>query len=80
MPNGGIIVDVLRHHLQHLRKIYQCDKRGIESLLLRRVRQLSPVQIKVLLQPVINIKNLLRIRRSSSDLRQQRIGIKRDRS
>jgi hypothetical protein len=71
---------VLRHHLQHLRKIYQRDKRRIESLFLRRVRQLSSVEIGVLLQPVINIKNFLRIGRGSGDLREQRIRIKRDRS
>jgi hypothetical protein len=35
LPDGGIIVDMLRHHIQHIRKINQCDKCRIESLLLR---------------------------------------------
>jgi hypothetical protein len=33
LPDGGVIVHVIRHHLQHLRKIYQRDERWIESLL-----------------------------------------------
>jgi hypothetical protein len=39
VPDRGIIVDVLRHHLQHLRKIHQRDECRIESLLLRCVGQ-----------------------------------------
>jgi hypothetical protein len=36
LPEGCVIVDVLRHHSQHVRKIYQRDKCRIESLLLCR--------------------------------------------
>lgn len=37
LTDRGVVVDVLRHHRQHLRKIRQRDKRGIESLSLRCV-------------------------------------------
>ena len=37
LPDGGVIIDVLRHHLQHLREIHQREERRIESLLLGRV-------------------------------------------
>jgi hypothetical protein len=79
-PDGGIVVDVLRHHLQDLRETRQRDKCWIEALLLGRVRERRPRQSGVLHQPVVNIQNFLGIGRSRSDLRQQRIGIKRDRS
>jgi hypothetical protein len=34
LPDRRVIVDMLRHHFQHLRKICQRDKRRIKSLLL----------------------------------------------
>jgi hypothetical protein len=39
ITNGGIIVDIFRHHLEHLRKIHQRNKCRIESLLLCCIRQ-----------------------------------------
>jgi hypothetical protein len=53
---------VLRHHLQHLRKIHQRNERRIESLLLCRVGERRAGQPLIVLQPVIDIQNLLRIR------------------
>jgi hypothetical protein len=79
LSNGGIIVDVLRHHLQNLRKIYQRNKGGIESLLLRGIGERGSCQSLVCCQPVVDIQNFLRIRRCRHDLRQQRIGIERNR-
>jgi len=80
LPDRSVIVDILRHHIQHLRKARQRDKRRIESLFLRRIGELSTRQPRVLLQPVIDIQDFLRIRRRGSDLRQQRIRVERDRS
>lgn len=37
--DGGIIVNVLRHHLEHLREVHQGNEGGVESLLLRGVGQ-----------------------------------------
>jgi hypothetical protein len=69
LTDGCIIVDILRHHLEHLRKIDQRDKCRIESLLLRRIRQCCARQRRILRQPVIHIQNFLRIGRSRGDLR-----------
>ncbi len=80
LSDGGVIVDVLRHHLQHLREIHQGDKCRIESLTLSRIGQRGARQTRVLLQPGIHIQDFLRICRGRSDLRQQRIWIKSDRS
>jgi hypothetical protein len=79
LTDGRIIVDILRHHVEHLRKIDERDKCRIESLLLRCIRQCCARQRRILRQPVIHIQNFLRIGRSRGDLRKQRIGIKRDR-
>lgn len=37
LTDGRVVVDVLSHHLEDLRKIHKSDERRIESLLLRRV-------------------------------------------
>jgi hypothetical protein len=80
LPDRGVIVDVLRHHLQHLRKTGQRDECRIESLFLCGVGECGSFKVRILLQPVIHIDNFLRIGRGSCDLGQQRIGVKRDRS
>jgi hypothetical protein len=76
-PDSRVIVNILGHHIQHLGKTHQCDKRWIETLLLRCGRQLRKGQVAVLSQPTIHIQNLLRIGRRRRDLRQQGIGIQR---
>jgi hypothetical protein len=75
--NRSIVVDVLGHHLDHGRKVGKRDKGRVETLLLRRIRQCCSAQALIQRQPVIDIQNLLRIRRSRRNLRQQRVGIKR---
>ena len=77
LTDGGIVVHVLRHHLQHLRKIHQSDKRRIESLLLRRIGECRSGQSLIVLQPIVDIQNLLRIRRGCRDLGEQGIRIER---
>jgi hypothetical protein len=78
LPNGGIVVDVLRHHIQHIGKIYQRDECRIELLLLRRIGERRTRQTGILLQPTIHIENLLRIGRRRRDLREQRIRVEGD--
>jgi hypothetical protein len=66
------------HHLQYVRKSDEGDKRGIISLLLRGIGKRSSGEARILRQPVRNVEDLLRIRRSRCDLGQQRIRIERD--
>jgi hypothetical protein len=76
LPDGGIIVDVLSHHVQHLRETHERDKGRIESLHLCRIGQRGALQTRVRLQPVGNIQNLLGTSRCRRDLSQQSIGVK----
>jgi hypothetical protein len=78
LSDGGVVVDVLSHHFQHLRKIYQRDECGIESLLLCRISERRARKPGVLRQPVIDIQDFLRIGGGGSDLGEQGIGIKGD--
>ena len=78
IPDRGIVVDVLRHHLENLREIYECDECRIETLLLRRIREGRSSQVWICRQPIVNVEDLLRVGRSRHDLRQQRVWIKRD--
>lgn len=77
LADRSIVIDVLGHHVQHLREIHQRDKRRIEPLLLCCLCQGTPCEPMVLLQPGVDIQNLLRIRRRGSDLREQGIRVKR---
>jgi hypothetical protein len=79
IPDCGVIVNVLRHHVEDLRKIYECDECGIETLLLRGIGEGRSGQVRICPEPIVNIQDLLRIRRSCHDLRQQRVGIQCDR-
>ena len=61
LPDGGKVVDVLRHHVQDLRKINERNESRIKALRLRRIRARLSAQPHVLAQPVVNIEDLLRI-------------------
>jgi hypothetical protein len=78
LPNRGIVVDILRHHLQHVGEGHQRNEGRVEALRLRGVRQLTAAQAGIVGKPVGDIENLLRIGRRGRDLRQQGIGIQRD--
>ena len=69
--DGGVIVDVLRHHLQDLREIYERDKCGIESLLHCGIGERRAAEIGILLEPIMRVENFLRVRGGGSDLREQ---------
>lgn len=74
----GVIVHVLRHHVNHLRESNECYEGGIKPLGLRAIGQRSAGEVRIGLQPVINVQDFLRIGRGRSDLCQQRIRIKSD--
>jgi hypothetical protein len=75
--NRGVIIHVLRHHLQDLREIYQRDKCGIESLFHGGIGERRAAEIGILLQPIMRVENFLRVRGGGGDLREQGIGIER---
>ena len=78
VADGGVIVDILRHHGYDLRKIHERDKRWIKSRRLCRVGERGAGEIGILLQPVINIENFLRICAGGGDLREKGIRIESD--
>jgi hypothetical protein len=80
LPDRRKVVDVIRHHLQHIRERHQRNKRRIVSLLLRGIGQGRPSKARILRQPIRDVEDLLRISRSRRNLRQQRIRIERNRS
>src|SRR5580658_3679889 len=51
-PNRGIVVDVLRHHLQNIREVHQRDEGRVVALLLRSIRQLAVRQSGIVCKPV----------------------------
>jgi hypothetical protein len=78
LTNRSIVVDVLGHHAQYVRKIDQRNECRIKSLLLGRVCEGRTCQPLILLQPVIHVEDFLRIGRSGCDLREQRIRVNRN--
>jgi hypothetical protein len=62
LPDGSVIVDVLRHHVEHIWEIHQRNKRGIKPLLFCRIGQCRTLQPRILLQPVRDVQNFLGIR------------------
>jgi hypothetical protein len=80
IPQRGIVIDIFRHHIHHGRKTHQRDEGRIEPLSLRRIRQRRRLQIAIAVHPVVCIEDLLRVRRSRTYLRHQRIRKQRKRS
>ncbi len=62
LTQRGIIIQILRHHIQHCGKIHQRDEGRIEALLLRRIRQCLRIQVAIAPHPHVHIMDLLRIR------------------
>jgi hypothetical protein len=62
IADGGVVVDVLGHRGQNIRKIHQNDECRIKALLLRSVREDSAGQSGMLMQPVVRVENFLWIR------------------
>lgn len=53
------IVDMRRHHSQHLGKVHKRHKSRIETGPLRRIRERLPFEVPIQLQPAIHVQNLL---------------------
>jgi hypothetical protein len=64
----GVVVDVVGHHVEDLRKIHKRYESRIETLLLRRIGARLSDQPRVLTNPIVYIKDLLRIGRCCADL------------
>ncbi len=60
LTDGGIVIDIFGHHLQHARKLHQRNKCRIKSLLLRRLAELIAAQSRIVGEPVIHVQDLLR--------------------
>ena len=78
LADGGVVVDILRHHLEHFGEIHQRNKRWIEPLLLRGIGQGYAGESGILRQPIVDIQNFLRVGGGGGDLRKQRVGIESD--
>lgn len=79
VPDCGVVVNVLRHHVEDLRKIYECDECGVEPLLLGGIGERGPAQVRICRQPIVYVQDLLGTRRGCHHLRQQRVWIECDR-
>jgi hypothetical protein len=77
-PDGGVVVNILRHHLQNIGEADKGNKCRVEALLLGSGGQLREAEVMVLRQPVVHIQNLLRIRGRGSDLGEKGIGVESD--
>jgi hypothetical protein len=49
LANGREVVNVFRHHVQHVWKIHQRNKRRVETLRLRCIRKCRALQSLILL-------------------------------
>jgi hypothetical protein len=72
-------LDVARHPLNHVRKLYQWLDAWVPRLLGHSVRQRFALQILVVIHPLLKLNYFERIGRSGESLRQERIGVQRDR-
>jgi hypothetical protein len=79
LPNRRVIVNVIRHHLDHGRERDQGKEGRIESVPLCRIGKGGAGEVRVLREPVVNVEDLLRVSGSRRNLCEQRVGIKRDR-
>jgi hypothetical protein len=62
LPDCAIIVDVLSHHVEHLRKVHQRNECRIESLLFCSIGERRARQAGIRLQPGVDIQDLLGVR------------------
>jgi hypothetical protein len=79
IPQVGCPLDIARHPLHHVRKLYQTLNAWVPRLLCHGVRQRFALQILIVIHPLLKLNYFERISGSSESLRQERIRIQRDR-
>jgi hypothetical protein len=72
-------LDIARHPLHHVWKLYQSLHAWIPRLLGHRVRQRFAFQILVLIHPLLKLDDLKWISGSGESLGKERVGIKSNR-
>jgi hypothetical protein len=78
LPDGGVVVDVVGHHLKHGGEGDEREEGGIEALLLRGVGEIGAGEMRVLREPVGDVENFLWVCGSGCDLREELVGIEGD--
>jgi hypothetical protein len=78
LADGGVVVDVVGHHLKHGGEGDQSEECGIEPLLLRSVCDSGAGQARVLREPVGDVENFLWVCGGGCNLREECVGIERD--
>jgi hypothetical protein len=78
LPDRRVVIDVLRHHLEHGRKGDQRDECRVKSLRLGTIGERSAGEALVIDEPVVDVENLLGISGGRRDLSEERVRIERD--
>lgn len=78
LSDGRVVVNVLRHHLEHGRKRDQRNKCRVKSLCLSAIGERSAGETLVVYKPVVDVENLLGIGGGRRDLGEERVRIERD--
>jgi hypothetical protein len=71
LANRCIVVDIVRHHLQDVRKMHQSNESRIKSLLLRGIAERIAGKPRIVGEPIIDVENFLRVRGGGCNLREQ---------
>jgi hypothetical protein len=72
-------LDIAGHTLHHVWKLYQCLYAGVPRLLCHGVCQRFAFQILIVIHPLLKLNYFQWIGRSGESLRQERVGVQRDR-
>ncbi len=74
--DGGIVIDVLRHLVEHARKSHQRDEGGVEPGLLRSIIEAEPWALFAFTQLLASI-TCCRVTRGGTDLGKQGVQMQR---
>jgi hypothetical protein len=78
LADGGVVVDMVGHHLKDGGEGYEGEEGGIEALLLCGVSECGAGEVGIFGQPVGDVENLLGIGRGGGDLGEERVGVEGD--
>jgi hypothetical protein len=79
LANCGVVVDMVRHHLEHGGEGDEREEGRIEPLFLCGVGESGTGEVRVLREPVGDVENFLWVGRGRRNLREQLVGIERNR-